>query len=158
MVLNADESAGAGTAEQAAQAYADAALAGDFPSVADRTYPALVEFMGGREKLIAASADAMKTFKARGFAIQSVKASAPAQSLSEGEKTYAVVPTTMQVTAPGEDFEAKSYLLAISSDQGKTWTFMDGGNLVDPKIREKLLGKFPEKLKLPVIEKPQQFK
>lgn len=62
------------------------------------------------------------------------------------------------MTAHGEDFVAKSYLLAISSDQGKTWTFMDGGNLVDPKMREKLVPNFPEKLKLPVIEKPQQFK
>jgi hypothetical protein len=56
---------------------------------------------------------------------------------------------------PKGKFIVKSYLLGISSDNGKTWKFVDGAGL-DDKITGGL-PKLPAKLKLPEKQKPEQI-
>jgi len=81
---------------------------------------------------------------------------APAPFQKEGAKLFAVVPTTLEMTIKNTGrVRSKGYLLGISEDHGKTWTFVDGSGLKTKEAREKALPELHEKLKLPDWEAPQ---
>jgi hypothetical protein len=58
--------------------------------------------------------------------------------------------------APQTKIVAHSYLLAVSSNQGKSWFYADGSNLT-PELMNTIFPKLPKELKLPeksnVVEK-----
>jgi hypothetical protein len=156
--VHAQEESKSGVVKQKAQEIAQAVVKGDHAKVADFTYPKIVEAMGGREKMIAFIDMTMKSMKEKGFAIRSVKVDAPGEFLTEGENTFVVVPTVMEMTAPGGKLVGRSYLLGISSDGSKTWRFADGSGLANQEMRAKVLPKLPDKLKLPEQQKPEFVK
>jgi hypothetical protein len=65
------------------------------------TYPKLVEYAGGREKLLAAMTNELKTMEAEGVEIISSTSSAPSQFVHEANAIYAVVPITSKFKAKG---------------------------------------------------------
>ncbi len=141
-----------------AQEVGEALLKEDYAKVIDLTYPKVVELLGGREKMIGALADGMRQLKEKGFAFRSVEVGEPADFIEGGKDTFVVVPTTTEMTAPGGRFIVKSYLLGISPDGGKAWTFVDGNGIGTPEKREKILPKLPEKLELPEAQEPEFIK
>ena len=78
---------------------------------------------------------------------------APVEVLTGGPHLFAVVPDTLKFTIPGGTLTQKSFLLAVSEDQGKTWTFIDGAGLVKIKVRD-MLPNFPKDAKLPEKQPP----
>jgi len=138
-----------------AQELGQSIIKGDYAKVADLTYPKLVETMGGRDKMIETIRTGMKEWNAQGIKIQSVLVDEPSDFLTEGKNTFVVVPTTTEISAEHGKIVAKSYLLGISPDGAKTWTFIDGSGMDDEKKRDKLLPKLPAKLKLPEKQKPE---
>jgi hypothetical protein len=141
-----------------AQEVGEALKKDDYAKVVDLTYPKVVELMGGREKMIIALTDGMKQLKEKGFSFRSVKVGEPAEFVAGEKDTFVVVPTTTEMTAPGGKITVKSYLLGISSDGGKVWTFVDGNGIGTVERREKILPKLPEKLKLPEPHEPEFIK
>jgi hypothetical protein len=125
----------------------------DFGKLADLAYPPLIEAAGGRAKLIAQHEAGVREMKARGFAIRSVKVGETAQVAADGDKRFAVVPFLMEMIAPEGILQVSSFLLGISPDKGKTWTFVDGVKANDEKVK-KLLPKLPASLKLPPKKLP----
>jgi hypothetical protein len=105
--------------------------------------------------MIAAAEAAMKQMKERGVTFRSHTVGEPSGFLTEGGNTFTVLPTTVEMTVPGRRAVGKSYLLGISADGGKTWTFADGSGLDTHEKRDKLLPKLPAKLKLPEKQKPE---
>jgi len=80
--------------------------------------------------------------------------------VTAGDKQFAIVPMTVRVQVSDGTLRSKGFLVAVSEDRGKTWTFIDGAGLVrEPgKEREKLaqiLPDFPPQLSLPAPEPPQ---
>jgi hypothetical protein len=130
----------------------------DYAKVIDLTYPKVIELMGGREKMIATLETGMKQLKEQGFAFRSLEVGEPGEFLAEGKNTFVVVPTTTEMTVPGGKMTIKSYLLGISPDGGKAWTFVDGNGIGTPEKREMVLPKLPEKLELPEPQKPTLIK
>jgi hypothetical protein len=62
----------------------------------------------------------------------------------------------MLLDMPEDTVRLKSFLVAISSDRGRTWTFidgevLDGANLTRQQLTELVPG-FPAQLSLPVME------
>jgi hypothetical protein len=141
-----------------AEEISQAVVKGDYAKLADLTYPKVVELMGGREKMIAAVETGMQKLKDEGFVLQSVTVDEPSEFQSEGTNTFSIVRTTMEMTAPGGKVVTKSYLLGISADGGKAWTFVDGNGLDTKEKRDKVLPKLPEKLELPEQQKPEFIK
>jgi len=141
-----------------AEELADATVKQDFTKVIDLTYPTLVKELGGREKAIEQSAAIMNQIKTQGFVITAFTVGEPGDFSKEGDNTFVVVPTAMEMTAPVGKIESKSYLLGISSDAGKTWRFLDGAGMQSKELRDKLLPPLPAKLKLPEKEPPRLVK
>jgi hypothetical protein len=64
-----------------------------------------------------------------------------------------VVPFVLEMTASGGKIHQKSFVIGVSGDKGKTWTFVDAGDK-DRKALKQILTDLPEKHKLPEKEKP----
>jgi hypothetical protein len=142
-------------AKQAAQKTADATIKGDYAALIDNTYPKVVEMMGGRDAAIATTTQLMKQLAGQGMTIKSYTVSDPGEVLSEGGNTFSVIPAVMEMKFAKGIVRVKSYLLAISTDTGKTWKLIDGNGLADKNAREQLLPKLPAALKLPENQQPE---
>src|ERR1051325_12140981 len=66
----------------------------DYAKVVDLTYPKVIESAGGRDKLLAAMTNELKTMEAEGVQIISSKSSPPSQFVHDAGGIYAVVPMT----------------------------------------------------------------
>jgi len=138
-----------------AEVLGEATIKGDFTKVIDHTFEPLVKELGGRDAAIKKVETAMRQLRDQGIAIKDYKIGTPGEFLTEGANTFVVVPTTMEMTFPAGRAISKTYLLGISSDAGKTWTFADGAGLSNKASRDRLLPKLPAKLKLPEIQQPE---
>ena len=153
--LFAEEPSKGEKVKKLAVSLADATKKNDVAGVVDHTYPAVIEFLGGREKAISRIDASMKQMKDNGIEVRSVDVGAPGEFLTEGKNTFVIIPTTTVMGFAKGSLKSKSYLLGISPDEGKTWTFLDGAGLQTPTYRDKVLPKLPEKLKLPEKQKPE---
>jgi hypothetical protein len=132
----------------AAQEMGRAMIAQDFGKLADFTFPKIVAGMGGREKMIEKLKAGVEEMKNAGYGFNTFHVDAPTAIADAGNDIVAVVPQSLEMTVPGGKLTAKSYLIGLSSDQGQTWTFIDGAG-IDAKSLKTLLPNFPKDVKLP---------
>ncbi|MEZ0264924.1 MAG: hypothetical protein ACAI43_09375 [Phycisphaerae bacterium] len=151
----ADDPATAGAAARGALEVVSAIASGDYPAVVDRTVDAAVTDVGGRDQAIAALRDGIANLRKRGATIRNVGVGTPGAPATEGTNTFVVVPTTLELGTPQGRLLARSYLLGVSPDAGKTWKYVEGAAVGDPAVRAKLLPKLPPALKLPRIAAPE---
>lgn len=137
--------------------YFAASAAGDFEKVIALTHPEVVKVFGGREAavkmLVATRAGMNDKLRAEGLAVKGTTVGEPGPFLVDAGTTYAIVPTTMEVAIPGATGRSKGFVLAVSPDQGQTWSLIDGGGLLDPKFRDRVLPNRPAGLRFPPAEK-----
>ena len=137
-----------------------AALAsGNYVRLVDLTYPKVVEMIGGREKMIEMLRRGSEEMKTHGSAILAAEVSEPKEVVTAGDKQFAIVPMTVRIQVPDGTLKSTGFLIGISEDRGKTWTFLDGAGITkEPgKEREKLaqvIPDFPTQLSLPARESP----
>jgi len=124
----------------------------DYGKVVDLTYPKLVEYAGGREKLLAAMTKELKTMEAEGVEIVSSTSAAPSQFVHDASGIYAVVPMTSKFKAQDGMFQVEGSLIAISTDGGQNWTFVDATGKDQTELK-KILPNL-DKLKLPPEKEP----
>jgi hypothetical protein len=137
----------------AAQENGTALTTGNYARLVDLTFPKVVELIGGREKMIELVRSGTEEMKAQGNAILSAEVTEPKEVISSGERRFAIVPLTVRMKVPEGTLRTKGFLLAISTDKGKTWTFIDGAGLTKEKLAQ-LISKVPAQLALPAKEPP----
>jgi hypothetical protein len=145
-------------AVEQAEAMKKAVLDGDYAKVADRTHPKVVEAMGGKDKVIAASKAIFDQMKSQGIEIKSYTVGKPGDPVVDGKTAYVILPTRMELTAPKVKVVSESYLLGMTTDGGKSWSFADGTGLSKGPAREALLPELPKALKLPEPKPPMVTK
>lgn len=142
-------------AKRQANEVAQATVKGDFEKIADLTYSRVIEEMGGREKMIGAMKTGIKDMKARGYEFRSAKVEDALPLVAGGSDVFTIVPFTLEMKVPGGRATMKSFLLGVSSNKGKTWTFVDGSGIgKDERMAKKILPNLPAELKLPKREQP----
>ena len=124
----------------------------DYNKVIDLTHPNVLKMLGSRDKMIALLESGMKEMKSRGFAFRSATMDDPSDPVTAGDDLYIVVPFLLEMKAPGGKLLQKSFVIGVSSDQGKTWTFVNGDQ--EMKKIKQVLPDLPDKLKLPERQKP----
>lgn len=138
---------------QEAQKISHALTTADYAEVAAHTHPRVVALMGGKEAMLAALTKMMDGMKAQGVSFKEVQIGEPEKTQRVGAWLVVPVPQTLQMSVPKGRVEGNSYLLGISEDDGKTWSF------VDTSIgKEKLLQIYPEfvgKLEFPASSEPK---
>jgi hypothetical protein len=130
-----------------------ATVAGNLGAVLDMTYPKIVEQMGGREKSLSLIEAQMKRMKEQGFALLAFRVGVPSELKTGGADLYIVVPTEVDAKLPDGKLTGKSFLVGISSDQGKTWFFADGAQLNEESVKS-IFPQFPAELKIPAKTPP----
>lgn len=128
----------------------------NYARVVDLTYPTLVKITGGRNKMIDLFRRGAENGKANGNGIVAIEVSEPKEVVTADKKQFAIVPVTMRVDVPEVSVRTKSFYIAVSSDRGRTWTFIpclfiDGGKFTRRDLTNIVPG-FPAQLSLPVIE------
>lgn len=143
------------TAKSQAEEAAKATVEGKWDKLADLTHPKVVELMGGRDKMVERMTASMKDMKAKGIAFNSAKIEDAATPVAAGKELYTYVPMTLEMKVPGGTITSKSFLLGVSTDEGKTWKFVDGSGIGgNEKLLKEVLPNLPKELKLPKKEKP----
>ncbi|MDB5349010.1 MAG: hypothetical protein JWN86_257 [Planctomycetota bacterium] len=125
----------------------DATVKGDFATVLDLTHPDLIKAAGGREVVLKGVNESMTKMKEQGVVMEAMKAELPKSLTRSDSGCFAIIPVTVQMTSPGAKITAKSFLVGFSSDDGKTWTFLDG--TVGEKTLRKLVPSIPKELEFP---------
>ena len=135
-----------------AQELMDAVAQKNYAKIVDLTYPKVIEVGGGREKLLAATTDEVKSMEAEGVVIISSTASPPSQILHDAGAIFAVVPVTTKVKATGGMFQTEGALIGISNDGGANWTFVDATGKDQAELKTVLPNL--DKLNLPLDKAP----
>lgn len=149
--LRADDAALKKLAKENVQTLNDSVIKGDYGKVIDFTHPKLVEMMGGREKAIALMENSTKEMKKEGFEFKSVKVGDPSDIVKQANELYLYVPFELTMKIPKRKITAPSYVIGVSTDQGKTWKYVDG---MGGENMNKILPDLPASLKLPEKKKP----
>ena len=139
-------------AEQSGQAF----ITGDFNKLVDLTYPRLIEILGGRAKMVAFLQKGVQEMKAQGAEVLSLSAADPTQVTTIDRQLFAVLPVTLKLKVSEGILVSKSFMVGISNDGGRSWTFVDGSYL-DERRMKILLPTAVGKLKFPPKEKPTLY-
>lgn len=137
-----------------AKVTADALVRGDFNTVAVNTYPKVVRFLGGHKNVISAAAQQMRDLESKGFTVKSVRVGEPNKVEIIGKQIFSIVPMTLSMTVPGGTMLVESFLIAISEDGSKTWSFVDGTIADDKRMLRQIFPLAAGKLRLPPKKQP----
>jgi hypothetical protein len=139
--------------KQQADEVGKAVLAEDYFKVVDLTLPKVVELLGGRSKMVETMRAGTKEMKSQGITFHAIKVDPPKEVVKAGPDLIAVVPEVVTMKVPGGKVHQKSYLLAVSADQGRTWKFLDGAGVAGDNLKQ-VLPNLPKEVKLPKKEEP----
>jgi hypothetical protein len=128
---------------------------GNFAVLIDQANPKAVALLGGRQQAIATIKAAMDELTAQGLQITECDFGRPRKPIRSNGKLFSIVPTTtvMTLSKAHARIRQKSFMLAISTDNGANWSFTDG-TMLTPAVRLQLFPDLPSQLKLPTPESP----
>jgi hypothetical protein len=124
----------------------------DHQKMVDLTHPKVVELEGGRDKMVRMLEFLSRDMKLR-WPSRVAVVDDPTGIAKAGGEWYGIVPFTLQMTGQEIRGSLASVLIGVSSDGGRTWTFVDAGQKDLGQIRQ-LLPNFPAKLALPPQRPP----
>jgi hypothetical protein len=102
----------------------DAFLKGDYAAVVAGTYPRIVEQLGGREEAARVFKAARDEYQQKGLELKAVTTGEPSRPIKGGRDLFVVVPISSKLISRQGKVLTESSMLAISPDDGKTWTFL----------------------------------
>lgn len=137
------------TVKRTALLVADAFLKGNYDTLLTYTYPKALAIGGGKAEMMQAISKVTEDLKNAGMSFRSVSLGPVGKFYKAGEEIHCVIPQTMLMNVKGGYVSSISPLMGISSDNGKSWTFIHAGNMTEQKI--KML--FPNFNKELVLEK-----
>jgi len=88
-------------------------------------HPSMFKLAGGKEKLRVISDSALKVFEQFGGKVSRINYGNPSQIIAYKKTLQSVISQTTTLTSFIGDAELSSSLIAISNNNGKSWTFID---------------------------------
>jgi hypothetical protein len=116
----------------------------------------VIAHFGGRATIAAALAKVKGEMAAKGITIENAEIDLPQQIVPGGGKLFAVLGQRVTMKLPEGHLRTHSFLLAVSSDDGQTWKFVDGVRLTREKVVA-IFPTFPESLALPEVGPPERM-
>lgn len=151
--IRADDAALKKTVAGKVEEMNNALINGSFAKIVDLTHPKVIEMAGGRDKMIAEIESTMKQLKEKGVEFRSAKLGDISDPAAGGDDIFVVVPFDLELKAPGGKLRQKTFVIGISPDKGKAWTFVNGD--LDAKSVKQMLPNLPDALKLPERQMPK---
>ena len=141
-------------ARRDATAMGEAFLRGDLERFASYTDPGLLKMFGGKQKLIATIEAGLPKMAAGGISLKSTEIGEVTQFVEAEGQLQATLPRDQLMTMPGGEVHLLGYLIGVSRDGGKTWTFMDAEKVTPENVRM-VLPTYDPRLKLPGRVEPR---
>ncbi|MCY1518590.1 hypothetical protein D9M68_533110 [compost metagenome] len=140
-----------------ADTYAKASVNKDYSTIIKYTYAPFVKMYGGSEKMLSMLKGTMEILASKGILIESVSIGDQEKIYTAGAELHCLIPLKTISKVPNGKQILSTYLLAISADQGRNWTFLNltGGAITNDTI-QKFIPNFNQKMHIPLIE-PAQF-
>jgi hypothetical protein len=132
---------------------AQAVIKGDADAILDSTYPGLIQRVGGRVEMRAKVIDSLMDLRHRKLSVQRTEVVSISQPVEAGEELHSVVRAKRIMQGPGGRQIQDTFMIAVSSDRGKNWTFVDGQQLTPQHIMA-LFPNFNTSLVLPRTAPP----
>lgn len=139
---------------ESSEKMSEAILASDYETLADYTYPAIVEMMGGRTNMIQVIENAIVQMRSEGYDISKINFGAPEKIFDAGDELHCLMPQILEIKTSEGTIINKSYLIAVSLNQGDQWYFLDTADLTNENIY-KLFPNFNSNLSIPVKKDPE---
>lgn len=99
----------------------------DIKGYVEFVHPAVLDMMGGKEQYINQLEYSRKDMKKLGISYLTVKSGAPSAIIRYGDELQCVVPQVVEIKTTAGVMRNESSLIAVSTDEGQTWLFIDTG-------------------------------
>ncbi len=136
--------------------FARASFNGDYKTVIALTYPKLIEYSGGRDTMQKLITNRIEGLKKQGVIAFDGYVDAPGKLHDAGGQIHCLIPEVVTMKMFNGRYVNRTYLLAISDDNGKSWTFMDVGKM-PLNLLQRLVPKYNLDLNIPTAGKPMFF-
>jgi hypothetical protein len=100
-------------------------IEGDMDKHIDMTIPSVVETAGGKEIMVANAKESYEMTTKSGVIYETIEPLKPSQFLFAGKDLQSILPQNVITKIGDIRISQKVYFLASSSDEGKTWTFLN---------------------------------
>ena len=97
----------------------------DFDSFNNYTYPKIIEMMGGKKAMVEVMERGSKEMESEGTKILKVTLGEPSKILTENKELQCTLSQEIEMKVSNGRLVSKSTLIAISTDNGEKWYFMD---------------------------------
>jgi len=148
--IAAQESTMVATVKGNVQKMMDATCSGDYSTVLDMTYPKVIEMMGGKEAALKEIEGAMKAIKGQGITFKVKEVNTPTV-MKGGKDHYSVTSYALLMTFGEKKVTLNSAVVGISTDEGKTWKYINLDDKGEKGVRE-MLPNLPAEMKIPKQE------
>ena len=128
-------------------------LSKDYNSFTKYTYPRIIQLMGGKQKFIDRISTEAKNMESKGYKLSKVSFDDPSEIIVNNKELQCTIVETLEVKVPRGRLISKSTLIAVSSDGGKNWYFIDTSDN-DIKKMQQMLPNLSGKLVLAKKNKP----
>ena len=100
-------------------------LSKDFSSFSKYTYPMIIVMMGGKQVFVETLERGYEEMEAGGTTISKVIFGKPSQIITEENELQCTLSQEIEMKVPNGRLVSKSTLIAISTDNGENWYFID---------------------------------
>ncbi len=143
---------------QGARRLGEATKSWDNETVLANTSPRLIKAVGGERKMREVLNTAVNQFRAQGVTVAAYTVHENVTLRRVGRKVFGIVPTAMDLAVSGRLLRSDNFLIAISEDSGRTFTYLDGAAATkEPAAFKKLLPDLPSDLVLPPRNEPRDI-
>jgi len=137
-----------------AKEFNESFLQKDFEKHVDYTVSYVVDLAGGRDLMIDNVKSMYEMMTQGGTQYESINALEPGEIITAGKELHAILPQTVINKYGDARFSKTGYFLAVSQNEGKSWTFLDLEPYDSESIKAFVIS-WSGDLEIPEVEMPQ---
>lgn len=142
------------TIKKQAETMGQALLKKDFTTFVQFAHPAILTMAGGKQKMVEGLSQGLKAMEAQGGGILNVAVGEPSRVLTTKDGLQCTLPQVMDLKVPNGKLVSKSTLIAVSTDKGANWYFIDTSGK-DLATMQKVIPSLSSELVIPPTEEPK---
>lgn len=129
----------------------------NFAQYVNYIHPKILAMLGGKDSMALFLQKSMVQMKQQGYAITNVTIGTIGTILINSAELQCVVPQVLEIKTTEGRLVSTGYLLGISDDKGKTWSFIDTGGNPLSKIQT-MFPNLDNRLVIPPKQQPVLYK
>jgi hypothetical protein len=134
----------------------EAFINGDYITFVNYIYPPILNSMGGSTKMIESLKKSMSGMNTQGAAISEITFDQPSKIIISGKELQSTIAQRMEIKLVEGRIVNTSTLIAISTDNGNNWTFIDTSNK-DLTTLRKALPNLSAAISIPLQQSPVRY-